>query len=93
MVWRKHGTVPMVKHGGSSIMLWGCFSAAGTGRLVTIEGKMNKAKYREILGENLLQSAQEFRLGQRFTFQQDNDPKYTAKTPKWLWDKSLNVLE
>jgi hypothetical protein len=47
----------MVKHGGGSIMLWGCFSAAGIGRLVRIEAKMNEAKYREILDENLLQSA------------------------------------
>jgi hypothetical protein len=36
--WRKPGTIPMVKRGGR-IMLWGCFSAAGTGRLVRIEGK------------------------------------------------------
>ncbi len=49
-------------------MLWGCFSAAGTGRLVAIEGKMNAAKYRDILDENLLQSAQDLRLGRRFTF-------------------------
>ena len=61
-------------------MLWGCFSAAGTGRLVRIKAKMNRAKYREILDENLLQSAQDLRLGRRFTFQQDNDPKNTAKT-------------
>ena len=86
-VWRKPGTahhlantIPTVKHGGGSIMLWGCFSAAGTGRLVRIEGKMNGAKYREILDENLLQSVLDLRLGQRFTFQQDNDPKHTAKT-------------
>ena len=79
-VWGKPGTIPTVKHGGGSIMLWGCFSAAGTGRLVRIEGKMNGAKYREIFDENLLHSAQDLRLGRRFTFQQDNDPKHTAKT-------------
>ena len=69
-------------------MLWGCFSAAGTGRLVRIE-----AKYREFLDENLLQSAQDLRLGRRFTFQLDNDPKHIAKTTQeWLWDKSLYVV-
>ncbi len=100
-VWRKpctahclSNTVPTVKQGGGSIMLWGCFSAAGTGRLVAIEGKMNAAKYRDILDENLLQSAQDLRLGRRFTFQQDNDPKHTAKiTKEWLHNNSMTVLE
>jgi hypothetical protein len=40
---------------------------------------MNGEKYREILDKNLLQSAQDLRLGQRFTFQQDNDPNHTAR--------------
>ena len=53
-VWRKPGTIPPMKHGGG----WGCFSGAGIGGLVRIEGKMNGAKYREILDENLLQSTQ-----------------------------------
>ena len=67
-------------------MLWGCFSAAGIERLT--------AKYREILDENLLQSAQDLRLRRRFTFQQANDPKQTAKTTQeWLGDKSLIDLE
>ena len=70
------------------------FSAAGTVRLVRIEGKMNRAKYREIIDEYLLQSTQDLRLRRRFTFQQDNAPKHTAKTTqKWLPGRSLNVLE
>ncbi|KAI3377241.1 hypothetical protein L3Q82_008472, partial [Scortum barcoo] len=53
-----------------------------------IEGKMNAAKYRDILEENLFQSAQDLRLGRRFTFQQDNDPEHTAKiTKEWLRKK------
>uniref|UniRef100_A0A8C4TFN6 Transposase Tc1-like domain-containing protein n=1 Tax=Erpetoichthys calabaricus TaxID=27687 RepID=A0A8C4TFN6_ERPCA len=100
-VWRKPGTahhqantIPTVKHGGGSIMLWGCCSAAGTGRLVRIKGKMTAAMYRDILDENLLQSALDLRLGRRFIFQQDNDPKHTAKISKeWLQDNSVNVLE
>jgi hypothetical protein len=70
------------------------FSEAGTGRLVRIEGKMIGAKYREILDEKLLQSAQDHRLGRRSTFAQENDSKHTVKTTQeWLRDKSLNVLE
>ncbi|KAG2470802.1 TCB1 transposase, partial [Polypterus senegalus] len=100
-VWRKPGTahhqantIPTVKHGGGSIMLWGCFSVAGTGRLVRIKGKMTVAMYRDILDENLLQGTFDLRLGRRFFFQQVNDPKHTAKISKeWLQDNSVNVLE
>ncbi len=55
---------------------------------------MNAAKYMDILDENLLQSAQDLRLGRRFTFQQDNDPKHTAKiTKEWLHNNYVTVLE
>ena len=43
-IWRKPGTIPTVKCGGDSIMQWGCYTAAGTGRLVRVEGKMYGAK-------------------------------------------------
>jgi hypothetical protein len=42
-----------------------CFSTSGTGRLVRIEGKMNSAKYREILDENRLQSTHDL-TGMKF---------------------------
>uniref|UniRef100_A0A8K9Y355 Endonuclease/exonuclease/phosphatase domain-containing protein n=1 Tax=Oncorhynchus mykiss TaxID=8022 RepID=A0A8K9Y355_ONCMY len=66
-IWRKPGTIPTVKHGGSRIMLWGCLSAVGNGRLVRIEENMYGAKYREILDENLIQSSRDLRLGRWFT--------------------------
>ena len=83
-LWRKpttshhpENTTPTVKHGGCSIMLWECFS--GTGKLVRIEGMMDGANYRVILEGNLFQSSRDLRLGRRFTLQQNNDPKHTAK--------------
>jgi len=68
-VWREpntellpKNTVPTVKHGGGSIMLWGCFSAQGTGNICRIEGKMDGAKYRAILGEHLLPSTRALKM-------------------------------
>lgn len=37
---------------------------------VRVEGKLNGAKYRDILNENLVQSTQDLRLGQRLTLPQ-----------------------
>ena len=88
-IWRKPGTIPTVKHAGGSIMLWGCFSDVGTGRLVNIKEKINGAKYIEILDDNFLHSAKNLKLWQRSTFQLDNHPKHTAKTTQeWLRIKS-----
>ena len=54
--------IPTVKRGHGSIMLWGCFSVAGTVGLIRVEGKLNGAKYSDRLSENLVQSAQDLRL-------------------------------
>lgn len=40
-------TNPMVKHDGGSIILWGCFSVAGTGILVTIEGQKEQFTFQQ----------------------------------------------
>ena len=75
-------------------MLWVCFSSAGIGKLVRIAEKIEGSEYREILEGNLFESARYLRLGRRFTFQQDNDPKHTAKATLWWFkEKMLNVLK
>ena len=75
-------------------MLWGCFSATGTGRLHRIEGRMNGAMYRETVGDNLLPSVRALKMGREWVFQHDNDPKRTAKaTKEWLKKKHIKVLE
>ena len=90
-VWRKrnaeYNTIPTVKHGGGNLMLWGCFSAKGKGRL--IEGRMNGA----ILGDNLLPSVRTLKMGRGWVFQHDNDPKHTAKATKEWLKKNIKVLE
>ena len=64
----------------------------GLGVLVRVEGKMNGAKYRKSLEENLLPSARNLKLGRTFTCQ--HDPKHKANaTLEWLRNKKLNVLE
>uniref|UniRef100_A0AAY5KNG1 Tc1-like transposase DDE domain-containing protein n=1 Tax=Esox lucius TaxID=8010 RepID=A0AAY5KNG1_ESOLU len=99
-VWRKKdeynpkNTIPTMKHGGGNIILWGCFSAKGTGRLHRIEGRMDGAMYREILANNLLPSVRALKMGRGWVFQHDNDPKHTARaTKEWLRKKHLKVLE
>uniref|UniRef100_A0A8C5QBW8 Transposase n=1 Tax=Leptobrachium leishanense TaxID=445787 RepID=A0A8C5QBW8_9ANUR len=100
-VWRRKNkayeeknTLPTVKHGGGSIMLWGCFASAGTGKLQRVQGTMNSLQYQEILDDNVMQSVTNLRLGRRWTFQQDNDPKHTSKSTRaWLQIKGWNILE
>ncbi len=87
-LWRQPGeeykdkcVLPTVKHGGGSVMFWGCMSAASTGKLQFIEGTMNANVYCDILKQSMIPSLR--RLGRREVFQHDNDPKHTSKMTWW----------
>ncbi len=96
-VWHKNNTahhqnntIPTVMHGGGSITLWGCFSSAGTGALVRVEGIMNRSKYQSILAQNLQASARKLKLKRNVIFQHNNNPKHTSKSTKeWLHQKMI----
>lgn len=92
MVWRKPNTAlnkanlcPTIKHGGGSLMVWGCYSYHGVGNLVFIDGIMDKMGYLKILKENLKQSADKMGIGDTFYLYQDHDPKHDAMIVReWL---------
>ena len=76
--YRPECMCPTVKHGGGSVMVWGCMSAKGVGNLHFIEGIMNADVYLDILTTQMMPSAKKL-MGRKYIFQHDNDPKHTAK--------------
>ena len=56
-VWRKPGTIPTVKHGGGSIMLCFFFFSGRDWETSQDRGKDGTEQIREMLDENLFQSA------------------------------------
>ena len=61
-------------------MLWGCFSAAGPGRLEKVEGKINAAKYREILRTTWFSLRENYDVGKDLSSSKTMTQKHTAKT-------------
>uniref|UniRef100_A0A669ERY6 Uncharacterized protein n=1 Tax=Oreochromis niloticus TaxID=8128 RepID=A0A669ERY6_ORENI len=86
--YQEKNIAPTVKHGGGSVMFWGCFAASGTGCLESVQGTMKSQDYQRIQERNVPASVRKIGLSRRsWVLQQDNDPKYTAKSQKWLRGK------
>lgn len=73
-------------------MVWGCIGNGKAGRLHEIEGIMTKEVYLEILTDIAIPSGKEL-CGCHFVFQQDNDPKHTAKIVKAEFQKREKAEE
>ncbi|CDQ92832.1 unnamed protein product [Oncorhynchus mykiss] len=93
--YKHHGTTqPFTAQEGDIIMLWGCFAAGGTGALHKIDGIMRQENYVDILKQHLKTSVRKLKLGRKWVFQMDDDPKHTSKVvAKWLKDNKVKVLE
>ena len=76
-------TLKTVKHGGGNVIVWGSFSWCGVGPLHRIQWTIDQHMYKEIL-ENVMLPYAEENLPLVWKFQQDNDPKHTAKSVK-MW--------
>lgn len=71
---------PTMKHGGGKIQVWGCFTARGVGHIHHIKGIMDQKVYKQILVHHMHPSLLQFGGKDHIIFQQDNDPKHTAKS-------------
>ncbi|GFT61963.1 transposable element Tcb2 transposase [Trichonephila clavipes] len=70
-IWREDGkalapktTIKPVKFGEGSVLVWGCISAGGVGKLYFIHGIVEKHAYLGELKDNLEKSASKWGLGQ-----------------------------
>ena len=77
-----------------SIMMWGYCTSDGVGNICRIYGHMDGNLYRQILEEDLLGTIGWHQMDKdNIIFQQDNDPKHTARlTKQWFEDNSIRVL-
>jgi len=98
-VWRRHNeryspqcTVGTVKH-DQKIMVWGCFTGHGVGRLYLVEGILEQNQYIRILEHEMLPSAQNLFGDRYWALQQDNDPKHTARrVQQFIRQRGIHLL-
>ncbi len=81
-------------HYTGNVMAWAFIASSGTGSLIFINdvthdgsSKINSEVYRNILSDNLQKDATKL-IGRSFIMKQDNDPKHSSKTTKFIRARS-----
>jgi len=85
-----------VKHGGGSLMMWGCITAEGPGYACQVlDGTMKSEDYKYILGTTLKNSMEYYGMDWSVIyFQHDGDPKHRSKsTTEWLIKNNVNYID
>lgn len=86
--------VKEVKHGGGNLMVWGCITWDGVGRLHHIYGTLTGIKYTWILQNALLPTLRDQNRSPRsVVFIQDRDPKHRSMVARsWFAHHCITVL-
>ncbi len=96
--YQENCALPTVKHGGGSIMVWGCMTTAGTGELRFIKGNIDSNMYCDILKQKMMSSLQKLFPTQPpqndncLAAEGDGVAKYVSRTePYWARGASSTV--
>ncbi|MEZ0498438.1 transposase, partial [Sphingomonas sp. IW22] len=74
------------------VMIWGCMSYHGFGRIHVVDGSMNTHKYIDVLNTCLIPQADQW-YNEEWIFQQDNATCHTSKLSKmFMHNKGIDIL-
>lgn len=87
-------TIPWAPYGGGSLMVWGCITRQGVGRLRLVQGTMDSKQYVSILQDALFGTLSDYSITPRaILFQHDRDSKHMSSfTRGWLQRQNISVL-
>lgn len=82
------------KFGGGNIMVWGCITSKGVGKILRVSNKINSAEYCNTLLNGLVQTYYLENLRpSEYTFQQDNASCHTSReTLEWLRTNNIPTV-
>lgn len=77
----------------ASVMVWGCMSYNGLGKLFFVDGTINSMTYQDILAKCLIPTLKANKSLPKMIFQHDLAPAHNSKsTQEWMEKKKINVL-